>query len=206
MRALLEEGRIGRLRHLEASFCFPPMPDGDVRYRPELGGGALLDLGVYATRAMQYFLGDDLTVAGAVLRCDPRFGVDVAGSFVASSPDGVIATGNFGFEHSFGSRYRLWGSGGQLTVERAFTPPPWYAPTLRIVSQDHVEEITLPAEHQLGASVTAFAGAVEAARVLGHDPHHREWSATAVRTAELVARIGETAHRIEAGRDLLVRL
>ncbi|MFC4057197.1 Gfo/Idh/MocA family protein [Planomonospora corallina] len=196
VRALLDEGRIGRLRHLEASFCFPPLPDGDVRYRPELGGGALLDVGVYPVRAMQYFLGDDLTVAGAVLRRDPRSGVDVAGGFVAHSADGVIATGNFGFEHGFGSRYRLWGSTGQIIVERAFTPPPWYTPTLRIVSQNHVEELTLPAEHQLNAGLTAFAGAVEAARAHGHDPHHREWAATAVRTAELTARIGEAARRI----------
>lgn len=196
VRSLVREGRIGRLRHFSSSFCFPPLPGDDIRYRPELGGGALLDVGVYPVRAMQYFLGDDLTVAGAVLRRDPASGVDVSGSFVACSADGVIATGDFGFEHGFGSRYRLWGSTGQLTVERAFTPPPWYAPVLRMVSQDLVEELTLPAEHQLSAGVSAFAAAVGAARAHGHDPHHREWAATAVRTAELVARIGEAAHRI----------
>ncbi|WP_119728825.1 Gfo/Idh/MocA family protein [Thermomonospora amylolytica] len=193
VRSLVQEGRIGRLRHFESSFCFPPLPEDDIRYRPDLGGGALLDVGVYPVRAMQYFLGDDLTVAGAVLRCDPASGVDVSGGFIAHAPDGVIATGGFGFEHGFGSRYRLWGSTGQLIVERAFTPPPWHAPTLRIVSQDHVEEITLPAEHQLSTGVSAFAAAVDAARVHGRDPHHEEWSATAIRTAALVARIRETA-------------
>ncbi|WP_368733000.1 Gfo/Idh/MocA family protein [Streptomyces alkaliphilus] len=196
VRSLVDDGRIGRLRHMEGSFCFPPLPGNDIRYRSDLGGGALLDVGVYPVRAMQYFLGDDLTVTGAVLRHDPVSGVDVSGGFTACSPDGVIASGTFGFEHSFGSRYRLWGSTGQLTVERAFTPPPWYTPTLRIVSQDHTEELTLPAEHQLGSCVKAFADAVGVARERGHDPAHGEWSTTAVRTAELVAGIAATAHRI----------
>lgn len=194
--SLVREGRIGRLQHFASSFCFPPRPKDDVRYRPELGGGALLDIGVYVVRVTQYFLSGDLTVAGAVLRRDPASGVDVSGSFVASSPDGVIITGDFGFEHSYGSRYRLWGTTGQLTVERAFTPPPWHSPTIRLVSQDHVEELTLPAEHQLSSSVSAFAAAAETARALGYDPQHREWAAAAIRTAELVTDIHETAHWI----------
>jgi hypothetical protein len=122
--------------------------------------------------------------------------VDVSGSIVVSSADGVIATGNFGFEHSFGSNYQLWGSAGQLTVERAFTPPAWYVPTLRIVSQDRVEELSLPAEHQFSASAGAFAAAVDAARSHGKDPDHENWAATAIRTAELVEQIGEVATRI----------
>ncbi|MBN3933103.1 Gfo/Idh/MocA family oxidoreductase [Streptomyces verrucosisporus] len=194
--SLVREGRIGGLRHFTSAFCFPPLPGDDIRYRPDLGGGALLDAGVYPVRATQYFLGDDLTVTGAVLRCDPVSGVDVSGSFVACSADGVIATGDFGFEHGYGSRYRLWGGTGQLTVERAFTPPPWHAPTLRVVSQNLVEELTLPAEDQMSAGLSAFAAAVGTARARGRDPHHRKWAATAIRTAELVARIGEIAHRV----------
>ncbi|WP_019872156.1 Gfo/Idh/MocA family protein [Salinispora oceanensis] len=196
VRALVREGHIGRLRHVESSFCYPSVPRDDVRYRPDLGGGALLDVGVYPVRAMQYFLGDDLTVAGAVLRCDPALGVDVAGSFVVHAADGVIATGSFGLEHGFGSRYRLWGSSGQLVVERAFTPPPGHAPTLRIESQNRVEELTLPAEHQLSAGVSAFAAAVGAARAHGRDPGHEQWAGTAAGTAALVARIREVAVRI----------
>ncbi|MGC5010641.1 Gfo/Idh/MocA family protein [Streptosporangium sp. DT93] len=195
-RELAGDGRIGRLRHFTSSFCFPPLPATDVRYRAELGGGALLDVGVYPVRAMQYFLGDDLTVVGAVLRRDPVSGVDVSGSAVAASADGVIATVNFGFEHAFGSSYQLWGSSGQLTVERAFTPPAWFVPTLRVVSQNHVEEIALPAEHQYSASAGAFAAAVAVARQKGHDPGHRSWARTAVRTAELVEQIREIAHRV----------
>jgi predicted dehydrogenase len=50
VRDLLAEGAIGELRGLSAEFAFPPLKSTDIRYRPELGGGALLDAGVYPLR------------------------------------------------------------------------------------------------------------------------------------------------------------
>ncbi|WP_158840059.1 Gfo/Idh/MocA family protein [Saccharothrix deserti] len=193
---LVDAGRIGALRHLVSSYCFPPLPPTDVRYRPELGGGALLDVGVYGVRAAQFFAGDDLTVVGAVLRHDPETGVDVSGSVLLRSGSGVMATANFGFEHNYGSRYVLWGSKATLSVDRAFMPAPSAAPVLRIEEQDHAEEITLPAEHQFSNSAGAFAAAVRTAQHVGHDPDHREWAGTAVRTGELIETIAETADRV----------
>ncbi|MFD7028396.1 Gfo/Idh/MocA family protein [Streptomyces sp. NPDC059917] len=195
---LVAKGRIGRLRHVDASFCFPPLPPQDVRYRPELGGGALLDVGIYPVRLAQYFLGDDLTVAGAVLREDPASGVDVSGSAVLASATGQIATLSFGFLHTYGSRYVLWGSDARLSVDRAFTPPPSAAPLLRIEGQNHAEEIGLPAEHQFAHSVAAFAAAVRRTVAAGTDRDHDSWAATTVRTAELLDAIAKSAIRVTA--------
>jgi dTDP-3,4-didehydro-2,6-dideoxy-alpha-D-glucose 3-reductase len=192
---LVRSGRIGHLRHVDAAFCFPPLPPADVRYRRDLGGGALLDAGVYPVRLAQYHLGNELTVAGAVLREDPATGVDLAGSAVLASAAGQTATLTFGFEHSYGSRYLLWGSKARLSVDRAFTPPPAHSPLVRIDEQDHAEEIALPAEDQFAKSAAAFAAAVRQARSAGTDPGLDDWAATALRTAELVDRISESARR-----------
>ncbi|MGC7102892.1 Gfo/Idh/MocA family protein [Amycolatopsis lurida] len=195
---LVRGGRIGELRHVDAAFCFPPLPADDVRYQPELGGGALLDLGVYVARLSQYFLGEELTVAGAVLRTDPATGVDVSGSAVLHSPAGQTAALTFGFEHSYRSHYLLWGSTGRLSVDRAFTPPHTHAPVVRVEEQDRTEETTFPAEHQFAASAAAFAAAVRHARSTGGDPGHEQWLRTAVRTAALLDRIAAVANRCEA--------
>ncbi|KPC83275.1 oxidoreductase [Streptomyces sp. NRRL S-4] len=199
---LVAKGRIGQLRHVDAAFCFPPLPPQDVRYRPELGGGALLDAGIYPVRLAQYFLGDDLTVAGAVLRHDPASDVDVAGSVVLASATGQIATLSFGFLHTYGSRYTLWGSDARLSVDRAFTPPPTAAPLLRIEGQNHAEEIVLPAEHQFANSVAAFAAAVRQTVAVGADRDHDSWAATTVRTAELIDAIAKSAIRVTATEDI----
>lgn len=47
VRSLVADGAIGELRAFQAAFTIPPLPDGDIRYDPELGGGALADVGVY---------------------------------------------------------------------------------------------------------------------------------------------------------------
>ena len=47
MRAVIAGGELGRLRHLEASFCFPMLLPNDIRWRWDLAGGSLMDTGCY---------------------------------------------------------------------------------------------------------------------------------------------------------------
>ncbi|MFI5908339.1 Gfo/Idh/MocA family protein [Dactylosporangium sp. NPDC051541] len=189
---LVADGRIGHLRTFTGEFCFPPLPDGDIRYVPRLGGGSLLDAGVYPLRAAQLLLGDDLRVVGGALRMDPRRGVDVAGQALLVSADGVFASAQFGFQHAYGSRYTLWGSSGRIVVDRAFTPAATWSPVLRIEQQDRVEELTLPPGHQFLGAVASFAGAVLAGRTARH-PEEQAGLASMVRTAELVDAVRRTA-------------
>lgn len=47
IHALLQSGRLGAIRHVDARFGFPDRSDEDIRYRRELGGGAILDTLIY---------------------------------------------------------------------------------------------------------------------------------------------------------------
>ncbi|GAA3453641.1 Gfo/Idh/MocA family protein [Dactylosporangium matsuzakiense] len=189
---LVADGRIGEPRTFTGEFCFPPLPDGDIRYVPQLGGGALLDAGVYPLRAAQLLLGDDLRVVGGALRMDPQRGVDVAGQALLVSAGGVFASAQFGFQHAYGSRYTLWGSAGRIVVDRAFTPQATWPPVLRIERQDHVEELTLPPAHQFLGAVASFAAAALAGRTARH-PAEQAGLASMVRTAELVDAVRHAA-------------
>ena len=160
VQKIIADGRVGEPRVFTASFGIPPLPPGDVRYRPELGGGSLLDVGVYPVRAAQLLLGTDLEVAGAVLHEDPGTGVDIAGAALMSAGSSATAHLSFGFSHGYRCRYELWGSRGHLSLDRAFTPDPHWRPVIRIESQDHVEELTLPAEHQFRNIAEFFARSV----------------------------------------------
>ncbi|MGW8701875.1 Gfo/Idh/MocA family oxidoreductase [Streptomyces lavenduligriseus] len=187
---LIAEGRIGEPRAFAGAFGIPPRPAGDVRYSAELGGGALLDVGVYPVRAAQLLLGDDLAVAGSVLRMDRARGVDLAGSGLLHTPDGRTASLDFGFDRSYRSRYAVWGSEGRLSLDRAFTPPAAHRPVLRIQRQDHYEELSLAPDDQLAGLVRAFADAVRE----GGDP--RPYEATLLRHAALTDEIRVGARRV----------
>ncbi|MFD9893906.1 Gfo/Idh/MocA family protein [Amycolatopsis sp. NPDC059027] len=166
---LLADGVIGELRGFSSVFTIPPKPETDIRYQPGTGGGMLLDVGGYVLRAAARFLGPGLTVAGAVLRRSRRHGVVISGGILLQTPDGVPAQLTFGAEHAYRTTYELSGSSGRLGVDRAFTPPETYQPTIWIQRQDHREERTLPADHQFVNVVRLFAGAVRSGG--GLEPH-----------------------------------
>ncbi|MEU5547256.1 Gfo/Idh/MocA family oxidoreductase [Streptomyces sioyaensis] len=183
--ALIAEGRLGGLRSFRGAFCFPPLPAQDIRYVPELGGGALLDAGVYPLRAAAMLLGPGLRVAGATTRVRRSDGLDLSGQALLVSPSGVLASVEFGFEHAYGSFYSLWGAGAKVTVDRAFTPPAGYQPVLVLEEQDHVEKFTLPAADQLSRSLAGFAAVVTAGGAAA-DPGEARWRQEAIATMELV--------------------
>ncbi|MCX5381170.1 Gfo/Idh/MocA family protein [Streptomyces sp. NBC_00091] len=157
---LLASGALGTVRAVSAAFTIPPRPDGDTRYDPALGGGALLDNGVYPLRAALRFLGDRLTVAGAVLRHDERHGVDLSGSVLLAAPDGAAAQLRFGMEHHYRSWYEVQGSAGTLSVEQVYTTAPDHAPVVRLCVGTDRSEIRVPAEDHFEAVLRFFARAV----------------------------------------------
>ncbi|MEU0373203.1 Gfo/Idh/MocA family oxidoreductase [Streptomyces sp. NPDC006283] len=160
VRELVTDGAIGELRALHAAFTIPSPADGDIRFDPELGGGALTDVGLYPVRAAVHLLGPDLRVAGAVLSAAAGRNVETSGAALLQRADGVSAQLTFGMEHAYRSRYELWGSQGRLTVDRAFTPPAGHRPRLLLEDASGSRTIDLPAEDQVAATLAAFTAAV----------------------------------------------
>lgn len=164
VRRLLDEGAIGELRSFHAAFAIPALPDSDIRYARELGGGALGDVGIYPVRAALHFLGTALSVAGAVLADGPGREVDTLGAALLRGPGGCSAHLTFGLDHAYQSSYVLWGSTGRITVSRAFTPPADYAPVLSLESETGARQILLEPDDQVANTVRAFISAVRAGR------------------------------------------
>ena len=160
LRELIDGGAVGEPRSFAAAFTIPPPPAGDIRYRPDLGGGALLDIGLYPLRAAQLLLGPRLDVVGADLREDPRHGVDTEGAVLLRTPEGVTAQLTFGMRHAYRNTYELWGSEGGLRVERAFTPPADLRPVVHHERQGERRTLSLDADDQCRGTVRAFAAAV----------------------------------------------
>ncbi len=160
VQRLLAAGVVGEPRSLTAEFGFPPLNPADIRYQPALGGGALLDAGVYTLRAASLFLGPQLRVEGSVLREDTSSGVDIGGGALVSAPDGRTGHLEFGFDRAYRCTYTIWGSEGTVSLERAFSTPATLRPVLRIRRQDHAEERTLQADDQFARIVAVFARTV----------------------------------------------
>jgi predicted dehydrogenase len=98
LEKLVSEGRLGTVRWIQADFGFraPPNPDGRV-FNRALGGGSLLDLGVYPLTFAYSFLGEPIEIdAVATLHetgVDEQLAVAVryAGGGVASLSSSLVA-------------------------------------------------------------------------------------------------------------------
>lgn len=83
VRDLVREGAIGRLRHVQGAFSYYNVDPDNMRNRPELGGGALPDIGVYPTVATRFVTQAEPVRVQASVERDPSFGTDVYSSIRA---------------------------------------------------------------------------------------------------------------------------
>jgi predicted dehydrogenase len=123
--ALLREllPSIGVLQSVHAVFTFPLTNDDNVRLVPELGGGALLDVGCYCVSAARLVTGEEPErVHGE--RWVGRGGVDERFAATLRFPGGVTATMQCGFTGGPLDAIEVVGSDGWLRVPRAFVNPP----------------------------------------------------------------------------------
>ena len=113
----LEDGAIGELRSVQASFGFPAPPTWN-NWRPELGGGALLDMGVYPVTLAHLLLGvpDSVEATGEV-RDD---GLDLTASVFLRYADGRFASALTSLRAFVGAGATIGGSSGFVTYNEPF--------------------------------------------------------------------------------------
>ncbi len=183
----MKAGTIGELRAFRSSFGFPPFTDKDnIRYQPELGGGALLDAGAYTLKAASMFLGDKVEVAAASMVFDPVKGVDIYGGALLINPEGVTAQLAWGFDNFYQCSYELWGSKGRIQAERAFTAPPGFKPLMIIEKQDERMELSLPQDNHFAGLLMDFYARTD-------QGNHEEVYAQLLKQAQLIEQVRQYA-------------
>jgi D-xylose 1-dehydrogenase (NADP+, D-xylono-1,5-lactone-forming) len=111
-------GGIGELRHLRSSFSFILANVEDVRMRPELDGGALMDLGCYCISGCRLLSGEPELVFGRQLVGST--GVDVRFSALLQFGDDVSAEFHCAFDLPDGAGLEAFGSEGKVLVREPF--------------------------------------------------------------------------------------
>ena len=155
VKKLLKENAIGPIRQAVIRFGIPPFPEGDanIRYHKELGGGALLDSGAYTIKAASYLLGEELKVLAAMSDANrlEKDGVgddvDLTGSIMLRTKDGVPVQTAYGFSHFYQNGYEIWGKDGKITTTRAFTARPDFAAPVILETREGRKEQIFQDDH-----------------------------------------------------------
>ncbi|MGE7370164.1 Gfo/Idh/MocA family protein [Neorhizobium sp. NPDC001467] len=136
VRALLSEGAIGTLKHVQGAFTYFNRDAANMRNIPELGGGGLPDIGVYPAMATRMVTGMEPVRVQARTDRDPEFGTDIYSSVKA----------DFGsFEMSFYVATQManrqvmvfHGTEGFIEVRSPFNADRWGAEEIELTNQKH---------------------------------------------------------------------
>jgi xylose dehydrogenase (NAD/NADP) len=119
LQEVVSSGRIGELRFVLASFIAPISDPANVRMRPELDGGALMDLGCYCVNGARMLAGEPEVVFGQQVLGDT--GVDLRFAGLLRFSGDVLAEIDCAFEMPYGSGLEALGSEGSAFVQNPWT-------------------------------------------------------------------------------------
>ena len=118
----IERGEIGDVKLLTAEFGYPLAIDpSDRSFTPELGGGVLLDRGVYGLSLAYYLLGEPLEIVSQAAIANT--GVDEQSSILLSYPDGKLAVISQSLRTRSSNQAAIAGTKGKIVIDELFIMP-----------------------------------------------------------------------------------
>lgn len=146
VRDWIDKGEIGELERILASFTFTLSRPGNPRWDPNMGGGALWDVGCYPVNFSRFVVGQEPEEVFAWQKLAPS-GVDLSlwGTLRFPSPDGVGTSGlvaqiDCGFDAPLRKKAEVVGKKGTIYLD-----DPWHAsPTTNIFLKKEGEKKSIP--------------------------------------------------------------
>ena len=151
IETLVASGRLGALRFARAAFTGTLDRRDDHRWRPEMGGGSLLDVGIYCIAPLLAAAGrPPARVEAAALMA--KSGVDVSFSAWMDWGDGFTAAIECSFDAPERQSLEIVGTEAAVLVDRAFTPGP--------------EDVAVTLRHRDGRAEEVVAGGADPYRAM----------------------------------------
>ena len=128
IRQMVTDGELGELRLVRAAFCYSMQPEllaagNTPRLRPDMGGGALLDVGCYGVSLARWLFGAEPEAVQAQAVYHPRQPVDLHLAAVLRFPGSGLATVEASFITALQQTYAVVGSSGAIDLpHNAFIP------------------------------------------------------------------------------------
>ena len=158
VRALIDAGEIGDLRHVEAMFCFNNADPADIRNQADLGGGALRDIGVYVIGSARFATGQEPQEVAARIRWENGFDVH---SQISARFDGFTYTATVSTRLNLYQQMTFHGDRGSIGLTAPFNGPVFGDATVIVRKAGAPETVhRFNAARQYDLQVAAFNRAV----------------------------------------------
>lgn len=118
----VRSGEIGELKTIHSLFSYRNDDPGNIRNRPDMGGGGVMDIGCYSISLSRLLFGRNPVLVRSLLEIDPEFGVDRLASVLLEFPGGhsLFTCATRQFRHQ---QVTIFGTEGMIEMESPFNPP-----------------------------------------------------------------------------------
>ncbi len=165
---IVRGGQLGELRQVHAQFNAGIVDPDDFRFRRDLGGGALLDVGSYCVSVMRLLAGSEPTAATAAAVVN-EFGADLQMAGTLAFSGGVLGHFGCGIQSQFDCSYGASGSLGRVLVDwGAMCAWPGTDFTIKLWRGEAYEEIVVPAANHYQLMVEDFGDALLTGKPMDH--------------------------------------
>ena len=133
IKRILAERTIGELLEISIRFGLPQLGTPSFRDDPDLGGGALLDVGCYSLSVAYQLLAEPPELKSARVVAAPPSRVDTDGWAVLQGE--TLVDSVWGMGRAYQNYLRVWGSRGVLVADRVFTKEDDYESTVLVYDE-----------------------------------------------------------------------
>jgi predicted dehydrogenase len=159
-KRLVQRGSIGKLRTIQTFFSYFNDDPQNIRNQPDIGGGALMDIGCYGISLARFIFSAEPHRVLAMVERDPRTGVDRKVSGMLEFFQGT-ATFTCGTQLAPYQRVQIVGTTGRIEIEIPFNAPSDQPQRIWLQQGEAVKELLFDVCDQYTLQADNFAEAIQ---------------------------------------------
>jgi predicted dehydrogenase len=160
VKQLIAEGVIGELKTIHTHFSFYTIDAANTRNIPEIGGGALLDIGCYCISFPRFLFEQEPQRVLSLIDRDPEMRIDRLSSGLLDFGNGRTATFTCSIQLMYGQWAEIMGTKGRIEVDIPVNAPNDKPTKITLVTNQVTEEFLFEAVDQYTLQAEQFAKSV----------------------------------------------
>ncbi|MDX1585509.1 MAG: Gfo/Idh/MocA family oxidoreductase [Balneolaceae bacterium] len=158
-RDLVQSGAIGELKTVHSFFSYFNDDPENIRNKPEMGGGSLMDIGCYCISVPRFLFGDEPVRVFGSMEMDPDFHTDRLTSAMMAFPEGS-ATFTCATQLARHQSVSIFGTQGKIKIPMPFNPPSEVPTALTLENKEGEKKISFEPCNQYTIQGDLFSKAI----------------------------------------------
>lgn len=159
VKELVTDGALGKVRTIRSFFSYYNDDPENIRNKPELGGGSLMDIGCYCISVPRFLFDEEPVRVLGSMETDPDLHVDRLTSGMMEFPGGT-ATFTCATQLAPHQSVSIFGTEGKMEIPMPFNPPTDRPTIIHLYTKDESREISIAPCNQYTIQGDLFSKAI----------------------------------------------